>query len=74
MKWMALVNSMSLMWGFLSKIKDKKISAITLLPGSSFIKTSDGFYVSCSARDLFNRNEWNGQLIMMVLLLPQVKR
>lgn len=35
--------------------EDKKISAITLLPGSSFIKTSDGFYVGCSARDLFNK-------------------
>ena len=40
--------------------EDKKISAITLLPGSSFIKTSDGFYVGSSARDLFNkkRMEW----------------
>ena len=40
--------------------EDKKISAITLLPGSSFIKTSDGFFVGCSARDLFNkkRMEW----------------
>lgn len=41
--------------------ENKKISAITLLPGSSYIKTPEGFYVGCSARDLFSkkRMEWS---------------
>ena len=41
--------------------ENKKISAITLLPASSFIKTPEGFYVGCSARDLFSkkRMEWS---------------
>ena len=40
--------------------ENKKVSSITLLPGSSYIKTPEGFYVGCSARDLFSkkRMEW----------------
>lgn len=40
---------------------DKVISSISLLPGSSYIKTPEGFYVGCSARDVYNKKkmEWS---------------
>ena len=40
--------------------EDKTITSITLLPGSSFIKTKEGFYVGYSARELFKKKkmEW----------------